>query len=60
VIDTDMNRSHLSDEDLEVLRNEIPAGRMGTPEEVADMTLKIITSPEYMTGQIITLDGGWI
>ena len=33
---------------------------MGTPEEVADMTLKIITSPEYMTGQIITLDGGWI
>lgn len=60
VIDTDMNRSHLSDEDLEVLRNEIPAGRLGTPEEVADMTLKIITSPEYMTGQIISLDGGWI
>ncbi len=60
VIDTDMNRSHLSDDDLEVLENEIPAGRMGTPEEVADMTLQIITSPKYMTGQIITFDGGWI
>ena len=60
VIDTDMNRSHLSDDDLEVLRNEMPAGRLGTPEEVADMTLKIVTSPEYMTGQIISLDGGWI
>ncbi|SHI72632.1 3-oxoacyl-[acyl-carrier protein] reductase [Butyrivibrio fibrisolvens DSM 3071] len=60
VIDTDMNRSHLSEDDLEVLKNEIPAGRLGTPEEVADMTLKIITSPEYMTGQIISLDGGWI
>lgn len=60
VIDTDMNRSHLSDEDMEVLKNEIPAGRLGTPEEVADMALKVIESPIYMTGQIITLDGGWI
>ena len=60
VIDTDMNRSHLSDDDMEDLRNEIPAGRLGTPEEVAAMVLKVIESPSYMTGQIITLDGGWI
>jgi 3-oxoacyl-[acyl-carrier protein] reductase len=55
-----MNRSHLSDDDMEDLRNEIPAGRLGTPEEVAAMVLKVIESPSYMTGQIITLDGGWI
>ncbi len=60
VIDTDMNRKHLSREDLEELCEEIPAGRMGEPSEVAQMALMLSNAPEYLTGQIITLDGGWI
>ncbi len=60
VIDTDMNRKHLSEEDLLDLANEIPVGRMGDAREVADFCLRICDSPEYLTGQIITLDGGWI
>ncbi len=60
VIDTDMNRKHLSDEDLEVLRQEIPAGRMGKPQEVGEMALMLSNAPEYLTGQILTMDGGWI
>ncbi|MBQ7431579.1 MAG: SDR family NAD(P)-dependent oxidoreductase [Butyrivibrio sp.] len=59
VIDTDMNRSHLSEEDIEALKEEIPANRLGSPEEVARLAYHISESPAYMTGQIITIDGGW-
>lgn len=58
VIDTDMNKC-FSKEDIETLCNEIPADRIGQPEEVAQMLLSLLHAPEYLTGQIITLDGGW-
>ena len=60
VIDTDMNRKHLTESDLEELQDEIPAGRMGAPTEVADLVLGICDGPAYLTGQVITFDGGWI
>lgn len=59
VIDTDMNRKNLSEEDLEALTAEIPADRLGKPEEVATLAVQLASSPTYMTGQIITIDGGW-
>ena len=34
--------------------------RMGKPEEVADLVLKLVEAPDYLTGQIIKMDGGWI
>lgn len=58
LIDTDMN-SFLTANDLENLRAEIPADRLGSPKEAAQLILQIAQSPSYMTGQIITLDGGW-
>ena len=58
VIDTAMN-SHLSPQDTEALRQEIPADRFGTPKEVARLILQTAKAPAYMTGQIITIDGGW-
>ena len=60
VIDTDMNRKHLSKEELEELQEEIPAGRMGETDEVAKLALMVADAPDYMTGQIITLDGGFV
>ena len=42
------------------LADEIPAGRFATACEVADMAYSVITAPDYLTGQIITFDGGWI
>ncbi len=60
VIDTDMNRDHLTAEELTELQQEIPAGRMGDAKEVADLVLRICDGPEYLTGQVITIDGGWI
>lgn len=59
VIDTDMNKQ-LSEEDKIVLKNEIPASRFGTPEEVAEVVLQLATSPGYLTGQIIGVDGGYL
>ena len=58
VIDTDMNRC-FSAEELEALRTEIPADRVGLPSEVADTVLSLLHAPAYLTGQIVTLDGGW-
>lgn len=58
LIDTDMNRG-FSAEDLETLRAEIPADRIGQPEEAARLVLALLNAPDYLTGQIVTLDGGW-
>lgn len=58
VIDTDMN-SGLSPEEIQSLREEIPADRLGRPEEAAQLILQTAQAPVYMTGQLITLDGGW-
>ena len=58
IIDTDMNR-FLSPEELQDITDEVPAGRMGHPDEVADFVLQLTESPAYLTGQIITFDGGW-
>lgn len=59
VIDTDMNRC-LPDEELEILRREIPADRLGAPQEVAALALQLVQAPDYLTGQIIALDGGFV
>lgn len=59
VIDTDMNRC-FSPEDMESLIEEIPAGRLGKPEEIAQFVWQLILSPSYLTGQIITMDGGFL
>ncbi len=58
IINTDMN-SHLSDEDLSEICDEIPAGRIGTPDEIAEAVFSLANANSYMTGQIITVDGGW-
>ena len=58
MMDTDMN-SHLSEDEIREIIEEIPAGRMGRPEEAADAVISLINGPAYMTGQIVTLDGGW-
>ena len=59
VIDTTMNE-HLSDEEKLILKNEIPVGRFGTPEEVGELAVQLANSSSYLTGQIIGLDGGFI
>lgn len=57
-IDTDMN-TWLSEEERSALEEEIPAGRMGQAEEVASLVRQIAAAPAYLTGNILTLSGGW-
>ena len=58
VIDTDMIQV-LGAETLALLRKEMPMGRFGTPEEVADSVLHLAEA-DYITGQVLTVDGGFI
>lgn len=59
LIDTEMN-SHLSDEELSDVVAEIPADRIGKPQEIASVILSLAKSTDYLTGQIIKVDGGWV
>lgn len=57
-IDTRMN-SCFSAEERTALEEEIPIGRYGTPQEAAECIYRLATAPAYLTGQILTMDGGW-
>ncbi len=57
-IDTRMNDCFSTEERL-ALKEEIPAGRFGTPSETAALIYDLATGHNYLTGQIISLDGGW-
>lgn len=59
VIDTKMNHM-LNPEERKNLEYEIPSGRFGTPEEAAQAIYDIAHFPEYITGQVIGIDGGYI
>lgn len=59
IVDTTMN-SHLSKEDINDICEDIPIGRMLRPEEVGDTVTKLLQMPTYLTGEVITIDGGWI
>ncbi len=58
VIDTDMNK-HLTDDDLDALKDETPLGVIGTPEDIAE-TVSFLVSPKarFITGQVISPNGG--
>lgn len=58
-VDTAMNSCFTAEEHA-ALCAEIPAGRMASPTEVAQMILWLITAPGYLTGEVIKMDGGWI
>ena len=58
-IETPMN-AWLSNEEAQALADEIPAGREGTKEEAAQMICMVADAPDYLTGQVLTMDGGWI
>lgn len=59
-VDTEMN-AFLSTEERNALIDEIPAGRLAKPQEVAQFIYEIaMQTSSYMTGQVIRFDGGWI
>ncbi len=58
-IDTEMNAC-FDRAELEALCNDIPACRLGTPKEIANMVYHLYESPFYLTGEVIKIDGGYL
>lgn len=59
VISTDMNAAH-GEAALRELADETPLGRLGTPEEVAEVIYFLCSdSASFVTGQVIAADGGF-
>ena len=57
-IDTDMNKG-MTQEEWKELKEEIPMGRIGLPEDIAKC-VKWLIEDSYTTGQIISINGGWV
>ena len=57
---TEMN-SHFTDEDLELIREDIPLGIFGKPEHIADAVSFLASDKaEYITGQVLAVNGGMV
>lgn len=56
-VETDMNKN-IPEEEIEEIKNEIPLGRISKPEEITK-SIKWLIEDEYVTGQIISVNGGW-
>ena len=60
VINTDMVQV-LGQDVLRDLANQTPLGRLGTPEDIADLAAFLASDQSnFITGQVITSDGGFI
>lgn len=60
VIATEMNSS-LSEEDINVLKDETPLMRIGSPLDVAKGIMFLSEeNSDFITGQVISIDGGFI
>lgn len=52
--------SQFTEEDKEILKSEIPMGRLGDPEEIANGVVFLLSNDSsYITGQVLSINGGW-
>lgn len=58
MIQTNMN-NRLSKEEIEAIKEEIPLEKIGQVEDIAKC-VKWLIEDKYTTGQIISINGGWI
>lgn len=58
MIQTNMN-NNFSEEEIEAIKEEIPLEKIGQVEDIAKC-VKWLIEDKYTTGQIISINGGWI
>lgn len=60
IIETDMLNG-FTDDEVTLMKQEIPVGTLGTPQNIADCAWYLATTgSDYMTGQVISPNGGMI
>ena len=58
-VDTDMTAAY-SDEDMEIIKSEIPQNRTAKPCEIAKSVYFLSSdAASYITGQVLGVNGGW-
>lgn len=57
-VDTQMNQ-FLNESEKQMLLDEIPAGKIVSSKEAGEFIYHISQSNEYLTGQVISFNGGW-
>jgi len=59
VVATDLNREDLSSEKLAYLEQRVPLGRVGEPEDIADVVAFLLSdAARYVNGAEVLVDGG--
>ena len=56
-INTDMNNQY-SESEIDDIKEEIPLQKIGTTKDIAKC-INWLVEDEYITGQIIPINGGW-
>ncbi|WP_394232464.1 elongation factor P 5-aminopentanone reductase [Niallia oryzisoli] len=52
--------AHFNEEDLDIIKGDIPMGRLAEPEDVAESVSFLLSKKAgYITGQIVGVNGGW-
>jgi 3-oxoacyl-[acyl-carrier protein] reductase len=55
-----MLAEELTVQECQDLAEQVPAGRLGSPEDVAALCVFLLSSgANYINGQVISVDGGW-
>jgi 3-oxoacyl-[acyl-carrier protein] reductase len=62
LIATDLTAGMIAREGADALLRSIPLGRLGTPEDIAEVVAFLATvTPCFMTGEVLDVDGGqWV
>lgn len=51
---------HFNEDELEMIKADIPVGRLGTPENVSEaISFLLSEKAAYITGQTLSINGGW-
>jgi 3-oxoacyl-[acyl-carrier protein] reductase len=59
-IETSLLKQQMDRREREMLKKDIPLGRLGQPEEVASVVVHLcLPMFRYLTGQVIAINGGW-
>jgi len=59
VVDTQMPRQHSSEEELQAKASKIPMGRIGKPDDIAEVVAFLLSDHNtFITGQAICVNGG--